>query len=539
MNVNIPQISSNQRTNSPAVNTNSTDSPVAKITSETTIHNRALRLLIGTVNNKNEPLTTNELTEKTRSARIAGIIAMAVGITLCILATALVAGFGLPLIPLAPIFALGLAACLYGVVITVVASKPLIDINVVQAPDEPFEILPGRYLSDAHQIPDDSLEMPADGSLPYEYQAFEKEYINPIFENSDSESIFEGSDRGSIQAPPSEAAEDTETTGEKPAFYEWLKQQKLSDDPNLVSDKKIKALSCKQIIKLKEYDLSQMNISFQLMIAEKIKSLIDSTKTSIAEKDQLIELVKLFLDQISTYSSPLYSYQVNDCYRMLIPCLNIASIPTYSLGSSKEDTSPVRVVANNISKESELKNKTFFDAFAGAHRDVYINKTSGVGYKIIKRQRDPNITLLTDDALRNSDDLRLNAIYKDKNFYGGRYREYACFRLVRIEREYDRHLIEALMFQKIPNAVSLAPDEKIPRSALKVLEDMGYFPYDVYPENFVKVFNSETKQYDYIPIDAKFIAYKKGSSIRTKDIKRYKEMSEMPYKEMSNIAFSK
>ncbi len=282
-----------------------------------------------------------------------------------------------------------------------------------------------------------------------------------------------------------------------------------------------------------------MHLLFQSLIAKQIKSLIDSSKTTKAEKDQLVELAKFFLDNISECISPLYSYQVNSCYKLLIPYLGIANMPTSPLGYSKENTKVVRILVNKISNESELKNKAQFDAFSGAHRDVYINKVTGEGYKIIKKVRNPNITLLTDEALRNSDDLRLNAIYKDKDFYGGKYSEYACFRLVQIKSEYDLSPIEALMFQKIPNAIPLAPDEKIPHSALKTLENMGYFPYDVFPENFVKVFNPETQQHDYIPIDAKFIAYKKGSSIRTKDIKKYKERSEMPYKEMSNIAFSK
>ncbi len=493
MNVNVPQVSSSEGT--------STDSPVVNMGSDKPVINRALRLLVGTVNNRNESLTTVELTEKIKSARVAGIITMALGITLCIVATALVAGVGLPLLPLIPIFVLSLVACLFGVVLTAISSKALSDINLTQ-------------------MPDGTVGTPTT----------EERYTNPAFDDSE---------RLPIETPFSETIEGAEAPTKKPAFNEWLELQGLNADPNVVPKKKIKALTVKQIISLTEYDFTGMPTLYQPLIADQIKSLIDSPITSGAKKAQLIEFTKFYLDSIGKNEQGLYSYNVTDCYKLLSPYLGIQKMPRFAVGLNKEKIKPFKILKDNIGKHSELTNECYFDIFSGSHRDVYINKETGIGYKIRKNIQNTHAASLKDNELLNSDDLRLNAIYQNKNFYDGRYKEHANFQLVEILDDYTDRIIEVLIFQKIPNAIPLAPNERIPYSAIHMLENIGYFPYDVAPSNFVKVFNSETNQYDYIPIDARLIGHKRSSSLRTKNIREYKEMNETPYKYMPNIVFTK
>ncbi len=484
MNVNILQVRGSERANDNA--------QVATSASARVDDNKALRLFIGTVNNKNEPLTTIELTEKIKSARVAGAIAMALGITLCIVATVLVAGIGLPLIPIAPIFALGLAACLFGFVITAVTTKPLNNIN-----DTP---------------------------------ATEVIYSNPAFNDRD---------RISIEAPSLETTEGAAAPAEKAAFTDWLIRYGLNTNPNFIDKEEIKALGYNQILRLEEYDLSDMHTLFHPLIAGQIKSLIESITTPKAEKEKLVEFAKYYLDSISENTLALYSYNIKEAYKLLSPHLGIQTMPRFTRGRCEEKNEPVKILPNYIKKYSELRNELRFERFAGAHRDVYINKRTGDGYKVIRRVRNRFETSLDDDALRNSDDLRLNAIYKSDQFYGGRYRDYACFQLIEIEDDYRNGMIEVLMFQKIPGALPLTLNEKIPHSAVRMLESMGYFPYDMIPGNFVKVFNPDTNQHDYLPVDAKFIGYKKSSSIRTRDIKRYKKTTQLPYQCMPNIAFTK
>lgn len=78
---------------------------------------------IGSVNNQGEELSTNAFNQKAKEGRTLGLIAMGVGAAMCILAAALLAGFSLPLIPVMTIFAFGLAAALYGLVVTCIAAK--------------------------------------------------------------------------------------------------------------------------------------------------------------------------------------------------------------------------------------------------------------------------------------------------------------------------------------------------------------------------------------------------------------------------------
>lgn len=103
--------------------------PTASINPSRTRTNQqaAAAFVIGSVDNKGEELSTNAFNQKAKEARNSGIIAMAVGVAMCILAAALLAGFGFPLIPVATIFAFGLAACVFGGVVTAIATDGLLD----------------------------------------------------------------------------------------------------------------------------------------------------------------------------------------------------------------------------------------------------------------------------------------------------------------------------------------------------------------------------------------------------------------------------
>lgn len=525
MSLNSSQTIRNERINN--------NSQVAGADNGRVTNNRAVKLLIGTVDNSGNRLTTNALSEKAKSAKIAGILAMAVGITLCIVATALIAGVGISLIPLAPIFVLGLAACLYGAVLTTVAYNTLSDINTDQA-------------DFSHDINIDQIGMQSDKSSLDENVPSEAEHYNPIFAQEDLDYMYlEDTEdtRLELIQPHPEAIDtinnfDTVIT-EKPIFANWLERQRISTNPDTVLSEDIYSLTFKQLIDLKNYNLTSMNTHFKKKIAKQIKSLIDNKETTEIEREQLIELAKLYLDEISTIRSKLYMDDIYACYKILHPYIDIKKMPAFPFWCNSEKTNPVAVLKNKIDKHEDLINRNRFDVFNGAHRDVYIEKETGIGYKIIKKMRDPRLTILKNNALRNRDDLRLNAIYKSDDFYGGKYKQYACFNLIKIKDGYSGKMIEAIMFQKIPGSKPLKANERIPHSAIKMLENMGYFPFDVCPGNFVKVFNPDTQQQDYIPIDAKFIAYKNNASVRTRNIRWQKETNKAPYMQISNIAFSK
>ncbi|EIK4819116.1 hypothetical protein LJ774_004742 [Vibrio parahaemolyticus] len=73
----------------------------------------------------------------------------------------------------------------------------------------------------------------------------------------------------------------------------------------------------------------------------------------------------------------------------------------------------------------------------------------------------------------------------------------------------------------IDGAERLAPYEKIPFSVLLNLELLGYMPFDVKPDNFVKVKNS-AGNYDYLPIDSKQIGLYKSDSKRTFHVDKFR-----------------
>ncbi len=56
-----------------------------------------------------------------------------------------------------------------------------------------------------------------------------------------------------------------------------------------------------------------------------------------------------------------------------------------------------------------------------------------------------------------------------------------------------------------------------------MMEKCGYMPFDVKPDNFVKVLNANN-QYDYLLIDAKQIGKLGSNSMRTQDVIELKRM---------------
>ncbi|CAI2325578.1 hypothetical protein IFVP408_C2120307 [Vibrio parahaemolyticus] len=74
--------------------------------------------------------------------------------------------------------------------------------------------------------------------------------------------------------------------------------------------------------------------------------------------------------------------------------------------------------------------------------------------------------------------------------------------------------MDVFRFELIPGTKVLSMVEKIPSSTLCMMEKFGYMPFDVKPDNFMKVLNANN-QYDYLPIDAKQIGKFGSNSMRT------------------------
>lgn len=179
---------------------------------------------------------------------------------------------------------------------------------------------------------------------------------------------------------------------------------------------------------------------------------------------------------------------------------------------------------NSTIKLNQMKNKVGMTFFEGANRDVYIDQ-KGNGFKVSKNNLDGR-----DIGIANTS-LRLNDIYSNPNFYGGKYAHLATNEVRRAEDASGTKMTIST-FSVIKNAESLQytkhdggvvsnrPYEKIPESALQELKNAGFQAWDVKPDNFVKIKN-ETGGYDYLPIDAKYIGTygrERHDSIRTNHV---------------------
>ncbi|HFU0477466.1 TPA: hypothetical protein ACGTTK_004586, partial [Vibrio parahaemolyticus] len=154
---------------------------------------------------------------------------------------------------------------------------------------------------------------------------------------------------------------------------------------------------------------------------------------------------------------------------------------------------------------------------SGTNRDVFIDIENGVGYKVFK----------TNSSWRFLDnaDLRVNDIYKNKGFYGGKYAKYANNSKIKMidDRGVKPEVVDVFRFELIPNAKPLFRSERIPKSVLVMMEKCGYMPFDVKPDNFVKVLNDKGK-YDYLPIDSKQIGKVGSGTVRTQEVIEFKKM---------------
>ncbi|HGS4916852.1 TPA: hypothetical protein ACMDSN_001264 [Vibrio cholerae] len=157
------------------------------------------------------------------------------------------------------------------------------------------------------------------------------------------------------------------------------------------------------------------------------------------------------------------------------------------------------------------------DKYDGTHRVVYIDKETGFGIKVMKKES-------TWGQFKDWD-IRLNALYKDEMFYSGKYAEFGCYKTLTIIDDMvdnaSRAPISVTYFRKIPNAEKLRRWDQVPLSTLLTLESMGYQPFDIKPDNFVKIINGDN--YDYLPIDAKLIGKLRSNSVRSIRVRDLRE----------------
>ncbi|WP_298772024.1 hypothetical protein [uncultured Shewanella sp.] len=173
--------------------------------------------------------------------------------------------------------------------------------------------------------------------------------------------------------------------------------------------------------------------------------------------------------------------------------------------------------------------------YQGANRDVYITP-SGEGIKIVKSQK------LGDDIKQSKTCLRLNEIYESPDFYKGKYAHLATHKIERMIGV-DGQPVTVSTFKTIPQSELLKCHkekggiyryhdfEAVPESALAMLRKAGFNPWDVKPDNFVKIKNDQGS-YDYLPIDAKLIGtigLERSNSLRTKEVLQLQKQSGQQY----------
>lgn len=170
----------------------------------------------------------------------------------------------------------------------------------------------------------------------------------------------------------------------------------------------------------------------------------------------------------------------------------------------------------NISQLIEGAKTGKYKKFAGTNREVFIDKKTGQGYKIFKQDS-------TWKQLTNAD-LRVNDIYRDPHFYGGKYSRFGSNEIITMwdDRIKGAPQVKVFTFKQIPEALHLRRDEKIPHSVLVMMEQAGFRPFDIKPDNFMKVANAHGG-YDYLPIDAKQIGLTRSNSGRSKEVRNFKE----------------
>lgn len=303
---------------------------VAEITEITEVaeveNNKAVRLFIGTLDNSGQQLETNTLNEKIKNTRIAGIIAMAVGILMCIVATALIAGVGFPLIPIAPLFALALAACVFGAVLTAISTNAMTEDPII--PDSVSSVFEGSVTGDS--VTDD----PDLGDLFIEGSDSEDKLDNAQDDDSLSGSNFaakfddtvssdenQSSRSSSISSPPDMPRQKKVTfsgidevididemidndeitdnaTGEKRDLNQWfeehgIKQKNRSEDMSTLVE-----LSYEDMIELLDYDLTAIPDYLQGIVGQQIRTLFDNHENDEQKITTLSQLATAFLEGI-------------------------------------------------------------------------------------------------------------------------------------------------------------------------------------------------------------------------------------------------
>jgi hypothetical protein len=187
---------------------------------------------------------------------------------------------------------------------------------------------------------------------------------------------------------------------------------------------------------------------------------------------------------------------------------------------------------NNISELTQGVASGKYKKYEGTNREVFIDKITGRGYKVFK--------LNSTWSDLHTADLRINDIYSHSEFYGGKYASLASNEIIDMidDRTKDKARIKVFAFNKIPHAIPLRDDEKIPHSVLLMMEQAGFRPFDVKPDNFMKV-RSSCDEYDYLPIDAKQIGLDRSSTWRSLQVQEFQSRFGPYYYEQCYVDYDK
>ncbi|WP_299010838.1 hypothetical protein [uncultured Shewanella sp.] len=270
-----------------------------------------------------------------------------------------------------------------------------------------------------------------------------------------------------------------------------------------------------QTIIFKSLFRDSKGLSNKTKIGTKIRELLNKSEYNIL-KDIVIEKNKgdLKYRHMRVYALGLKQQYNNNAYGTEEFFTNKFKQKTISKGkefiSNKEEIISL-VNARNPTKiehvTTNLESK-FIITKKGVNRNIYILKTEKMGYKIyynenaIRNMKKKNATLNLD--------LRLNDIYSSEQFYNGKYSYLNANESLFIDGQF------VSVFYLIENAIPLGIKDSIPLSTINMMIDAGFSAIDIKPVNFVKVPN-EDGGYDFLPIDAKYIANTRCRSNSVRD----------------------
>lgn len=253
-------------------------------------------------------------------------------------------------------------------------------------------------------------------------------------------------------------------------------------------------------------------------IASSINSMmiVANERGNMNEKEYLVKTVNLAIDGIPEQKQNKKIQDVD----LFTVCLNKAAkkSPPKSLQITDYKSTSTDLFLSTLLENPTIKK------INGINRQVFLDHNNSVGYKFYLPTQN-----ISEESLKPEDELRINDIYKNNNFYAGKYAEFGKVEMITIVDDiYSKNntAYKAIKFPLIKNTRQLLPNEKIPEDWLMKFDQLGFGSMDIKPQNFIYV-TQPNGTLDLLPVDAKFIGltpsnieFQRVLTKRTMDLQR-------------------